>query len=127
MTLPTDSEERKNVPLYTGCMAYFPDALVEVARLSQFGNDKHNPGEPLHWSREKSGDHADCILRHQLEWNKMDEFGFYHAVPVAWRSLAQLQTLLEQVRTAGYWIRVDLDPNKQMHDAGMVKPWRSTP
>lgn len=96
MTLPTDSEERKGTPVYSGFMAYFPDAMAEVARLSQAGNDKHNPGEPLHWSREKSCDHADCIVRHQLEWDKVDDDDFYHAVKVAWRAMAQLQVLLER-------------------------------
>lgn len=47
-----------------GLLKYFPDALFEVARLSKTANDKHNPGEPLHWSKDKSADHADCIVRH---------------------------------------------------------------
>lgn len=94
--IPTDSKERKDAPVFSGFMAYFPDAIVEVARLSRAGNDKHNPGQPLHWSRDKSDDHADCIARHQLEFDKKDKDGFYHAVMVAWRAMAQLQLLLEQ-------------------------------
>ena len=94
--IPTDSTARKNAPVYSGFMAYFPDAMVEVARLSKAGNDKHNPNQPLHWSRDKSSDHGDCILRHQLEFDKVDpEDGYYHAVKVAWRAMAQLQVLLE--------------------------------
>lgn len=88
---------RKDAPVWSGFFKYFPDAIMEVARLSKIGNDKHNPGEPLHWSREKSGDHADCLLRHQLEYDKIDpEDGMYHAVKVAWRAMAQLQILLEK-------------------------------
>jgi len=85
------------VPLAAGCLDYFPDALAAVARLSKKGNDKHNPGQPLHWSREKSGDHADCILRHMTERGKMDEtIDELHDVEVAWRALAQCQLALEQ-------------------------------
>lgn len=64
LTLPTDSTDRKGVPMASGVLAYFPATLVEVARISKAGNDKHNPGQPLHWARGKSNDHADCILRH---------------------------------------------------------------
>lgn len=94
--LSTDSAERKNIPLSSGCLDYFPAALAEVARLSQAANDKHNPGEPLHWSRGKSNDHADCIARHQLERGIVDTDGFFHDVKVAWRALAQLQELMEE-------------------------------
>jgi hypothetical protein len=96
--LETDSAARKGLPIFSGVLAYFPDAIVEVARLSRAGNDKHNPGEPLHWSRDKSEDHADCIVRHQMEFDMIDDDGFYHATKVAWRALAQLQVLLEDRR-----------------------------
>lgn len=64
MTLPTDSAERKRYPLRKGCFNYFPAILAGVARVSIDGNDKHNPGQPLHHARGKSADHADCIDRH---------------------------------------------------------------
>jgi hypothetical protein len=96
--LPTDSEVRKRIPLYSGVMAYFPDALAAVAHLSFKGNEKHNPGEPLHWSREKSGDHLDCIARHLLENGTADETGTLHDVMLAWRALANLQLVLEKQR-----------------------------
>ena len=94
--LPTDSQERKDVPVYAGCLAYFPDAIAEVARLSKVGNDKHNPGAPLHWSRHKSSDHMDCIIRHALEAGTVDDDGFLHDVKIAWRALANLQLALEK-------------------------------
>lgn len=88
--------DRKGIPLFSGVLAYFPDALVEVARLSQAGNQKHNPGAPLHWARGKSMDHADCIVRHLLEYDDTDpEDGILHATKVAWRALALLQEELE--------------------------------
>src|SRR5690348_15140244 len=66
-TLPTDSGARKDIPLARGLLDYFPAALARVAELSRIGNEKHNPGEDLHHARGKSGDHADCILRHLVE------------------------------------------------------------
>lgn len=93
-----ESAQRKATPIYSGVLRYFPDALAAVARLSKAGNDKHNPGQPLHWAREKSTDHGDCIVRHQLTPDQIDpETGELHATAVAWRALAQLQ-LLEEAR-----------------------------
>ena len=93
--LPTDSDARKELPLARGLLDYFPAALTEVARLSQVGNDKHNAGESLHWARGKSGDHADCIMRHLVERGTIDTDGLSHSVKVAWRALALLQEELE--------------------------------
>lgn len=95
LLLPEDSQARKDVPLARGCLDYFPAALAEVARLSKAGNDKHNPGEDLHWARGKSNDHADCIMRHLAERGVTDTDGFSHSVKVAWRALALLQEELE--------------------------------
>lgn len=96
--LTDDAKARKETPLFSGCLRYFPRALAAVARLSKKGNDKHNPGEPLHWSRDKSNDHGDCLVRHQVEYDCIDpETGEYHATAVAWRALAQLE-LLEEAR-----------------------------
>jgi hypothetical protein len=67
MTLPTDSAERKDIPLYSGVLKYAPAALAGMARISKAGNDKHNPGEPLHHARGKSNDHPDCIVRHAVD------------------------------------------------------------
>ena len=93
--LPTDSQERKDTPVFSGFIEYFPAAVAEVARLSKAGNDKHNPGEPLHHARGKSNDHADCLLRHLMEAGKPDDDGFSHTVKVAWRAMAMLQEELE--------------------------------
>ena len=89
------SEQRKEYPIVTGVMDYFPDALAAVANVSYVGNQKHNPGQPLHWARGKSMDHEDCIGRHTIERDAEDG-GILHAANRAWRSLAALQELLEQ-------------------------------
>lgn len=95
-TLPEGSKDRKGIPLATGCFYYFPAALAYVAKISKAGNDKHNPGQPMHHARGKSSDHADCILRHQVDAGKVDpEDNLRHSGKVAWRALAQLQEELE--------------------------------
>lgn len=101
--ISSDSGVRKETPIFSGVLRYFPDALAAIARVSKAGNDKHNPGQPLHWSREKSTDHGDCIVRHQIEFDTIEpESGEYHAANVAWRALAQLQLLEEQRERSGH-------------------------
>lgn len=96
--LPADAGARKSVPLYSGVLRYFPDALVEIAKLSQIGNDQHNPGAPLHWDRAKSTDEHDALMRHLLEAGTMDTDGVRHSTKVAWRALAALQKEMEITR-----------------------------
>lgn len=93
-------QQRKERPLYSGVLNYFPDALLEVAHCSYVGNKQHNdPNEPMHWDRSKSGDELDALSRHLLEVNTMDKDGVRHAAKVAWRALANLQKTLEDEKT----------------------------
>lgn len=95
--MSTNSQDRKDTPIYSGVMAYFPLAIAAVARHSKWGNDKHNPGQPLHWSRGKSDDHLDSAARHLLECGTTDpESGNLHDVALAWRALANLQIAEEK-------------------------------
>lgn len=98
--LPGDATARKGAPVTTGCLDYFPLALAEIARLSKAGNDQHNPGQPLHWARHKSSDHADCITRHLIERGTIDTDGQRHTTKLAWRALALLQ---EELEAAAGW------------------------
>lgn len=93
--LPTDSAARKDIPLVRGLLDYFPAALAAVAEVSRIGNEQHNPGEPIHWARGKSTDHADCVVRHLVERGTLDSDGVRHSAKVAWRALALLQEELE--------------------------------
>lgn len=93
--LPSDAKERKQVPLAGGVFDYFTSALVEVAKVSFKGNEQHNPGQPLHWSRGKSADHADTMLRHFIERGTVDTDGVRHSAKMVWRALAVLQLELE--------------------------------
>jgi len=95
LNLTTDPQERKSTPIATGVLDYFPLALSEIARVSKAGNDQHNPGQPLHWAKDKSTDHADSLIRHFLERGTFDIDNQRHSAKVAWRALALLQTELE--------------------------------
>jgi hypothetical protein len=107
-TLPDDSAARKEIPLFRGCLRYFGAALAGVASVSKKGNDKHNPGEPLHHARGKSMDHADCIIRHLMDTDELItamergrnevtvERILDEASQVAWRALAYAQELHER-------------------------------
>lgn len=95
------AQDRKDRPLARGLLDYFPDALMEVAYTSKIGNDQHNPGQEMHWAKEKSTDHADCILRHLIDRGTMDTDGVRHSAKVAWRALALLQTELDKERSSG--------------------------
>lgn len=116
LTLPTDSKERKFVPMASGLLAYFPAALAGVAKISYQGNQKHNPGMPMQHSRWLSTDHEDCVLRHLLDtmelinaYSKDGEYGDGVAPPIteeqiltevsslAWRALALSQELHERL------------------------------
>lgn len=97
--LPTDSKARKAIPVWSGCIAYFPNALVAIAGLSQRANDQHNPGEPLHWAKEKSTDEQDAGMRHAIEplligASEYDADGTAHKVKKAWRAVAELERWL---------------------------------
>lgn len=116
LTLPTDSAERKDVPVFSGVLKYAPAALAGVARISKAGNDKHNPGEPLHHARGKSSDHGDCIVRHAMDvadieahivrnfdndsdtWYKSEDAKalLAEASQLAWRALIWSQELHER-------------------------------
>lgn len=91
-----NSAIRKQMPISEGVFGYFPDALAYVAYVSFLGNQKHNPGEPLHWARGKSNDHLDCIARHLASVGLKDQAGVRHSGNLAWRALANLQLELEK-------------------------------
>jgi len=102
-SLPVDSKERKEFPLYSGPIRYFPKALAGVAHVCKVGNDKHNPGQELHHARGKSGDHADCIVRHLIDLAEdfgkgkgKDENGIPQVAYIAWRALALAQEWYEK-------------------------------
>lgn len=121
-----DSAVRKGQPLASGNLRYFPDAHLAIAELSRYGNDKHNPGEPLHWSKDKSSDHVDCTARHLLEPFGIDySYGadrpVLHSVAAAWRALANAQVEIDTLKAKGQW---PLKPGPQAATAPADwQPW----
>jgi hypothetical protein len=104
--MSTDSAIRKLMPVASGCLAYFPDALLLVSWISRVGNEKHNPGQPLHWAKEKSQDESDAEVRHMLDGFRglppdpgLEPLGSLgHFASKAWRALADLQRACDATR-----------------------------
>jgi hypothetical protein len=98
--IKTEAQRRKGIPVTSGVLFYFPDAIREVAKCSQVGNDQHNPNQHLHWAKEKSTDEYDCMVRHLLDHqeNPLDTDGQLHLAKVAWRALAGLQRYMDKIK-----------------------------
>tara|TARA_R100000742_G_C4239660_1_gene59575 strand:+ start:327 stop:623 length:297 start_codon:yes stop_codon:yes gene_type:complete len=88
---------RKEMPIYSGVIKYFPLALKYISKVSLAGNKQHHPDKPLHWDRSKSQDELDALTRHLIDAGKLDDDGLYHDAKVAWRALANLEKLLESL------------------------------
>ena len=98
MPLPDDRDARNALPVWDGCIAYFPDAWAEIAKVSVLGQKQHGLPGTLHFARDVSTDHANKIMRHMLDHaagNVMDSDGTYHLAKAAWRALAALQVAIE--------------------------------
>ena len=94
----TKDKERKSTPIFDGVLAYFPDAIREVARCSAVANAQHNGDAPMHWNKEVSADELGSLTRHLVDLASgevMDTDGLTHYHKVAWRGLAALQRYLD--------------------------------
>ena len=119
MPLPTKDAERKALPLWTFLTEFFPDAIIELVRVAQAGNEQHSPGEPLHWARGKSMDQLNTAARHLWDHSTgavKDTDGMYHLAKAAWRVLAELQLRIEK----------DTAP-VALEDGTLVKPGEGVP
>lgn len=99
VTKLAEAAARKALPVHSGFLKYFPLVPAEVAKVSRIGNDQHNPGQPLHWSRGKSDDHLDSAFRHILDdaaGEEIDTDGAFHLAKAIWRLCAELQIRLEK-------------------------------
>lgn len=122
--LPSDPAARKQIPLASGVLDYFPSALCEIAKVSYQGNEQHNPGQKLHWARGKSTDHADTLQRHFTERGTLDVDGTRHSAKLAWRALALLQTELEEAgapRARGAQDHADSNANAGLRGVSATK------
>jgi hypothetical protein len=85
----------KDDRIATGVVDYFPNALAAVGRHSRLGNEKHNPGEEMHWAFDKSTAHADAAMSHFAQRGQIDpETGEDYDVGALWRMLAMVETRL---------------------------------
>jgi hypothetical protein len=110
--LPDNRDERNALPVWDGCIAYFPDCWAEIAKVSVQGNKQHGLGAKLHFARDISTDHANKVMRHMLDHaagNVMDSDGTYHLAKAAWRALAALQVAIEAQTSAGSPSAVQLE------------------
>lgn len=99
--LPTEDAERKKAQLWTYLMEYFPDSFLAEVGVAVAGNEQHNPGQPLHWAREKSTDHYNTAFRHMFDHGrgvKRDKDGQWHLAKAIWRLKAALQLEIEAER-----------------------------
>jgi len=110
------AENRKDTPVFTGVLRYFPDAIMEIARVSLQGNKQHHPDKPLHWDRDKSNDDLDALARHLIDAGTIDDDGIRHTAKVAWRALACLQKELENWDISKGAVR--LEENDRMNIIG---------
>ena len=90
------AKDRKESPVYSGVLKYFPDAMIEVSKCSYKGQQQHIPDKPLAWDRSKSGDELDALARHLLQAGTLDSDGIRHSAKVCWRALANLQKEIER-------------------------------
>lgn len=120
-----NAAERKDQPIFSGVIRYFPRALAALAHLSKVGNEQHNPGKPLHWDRSKSGDELDALTRHLVDAGSRDTDGEWHDTKVAWRALANLEKLLEQQAEAQANVERPLPVGWYERTSGMIGPWSS--
>ena len=90
------AQERKKIPVYSGFVKYFPNAMKEVAVCSRIANEQHHAGKPLHWDMDKSTDELDAMMRHLIDHTSepIDDDGIRHITKVAWRAMAMLERIL---------------------------------
>lgn len=112
-TLPDGAAERKKFPVGSGVLDYFPDAIVAVSNISYRGNEQHNPGQTLRWTRGKSSDHSDTLMRHYLQRGTIDTDGVRHTAKMVWRALAFLQEEIEAEQAKAQSVEpVTADPGR---------------
>ena len=90
------AQERKKIPVYSGFVKYFPNAMKDVAVCSRIANEQHHAGKPLHWDMDKSTDELDAMMRHLIDHisEPIDDDGIRHITKVAWRAMAMLERIL---------------------------------
>ncbi|MFI5397628.1 MAG: dATP/dGTP diphosphohydrolase domain-containing protein [Candidatus Binatia bacterium] len=97
-SFPDEDKARKRLPMWTYITQYFPKALMAELGVAVAGNEQHNPGEPLHWAREKSTDQMNTAFHHMWDHcagKTKDTDGQYHLAKAIWRLKAELELTIE--------------------------------
>jgi hypothetical protein len=105
--MSTDSATRKGMPVATGFVEYFPDAMLIASMVSLVGAIKHCGGK-LGWDKSKSGDEPDAELRHMIDRFRGDPADpglealahLGHYASKLWRAAADAQRACDAVRAA---------------------------
>lgn len=86
-----------NKPLVIkGFIEYFPNAIAEVARVSEFGAIKYDWGN---WKFVNNGvnRYTEALGRHLLASEETDpESALLHAAHIAWNAMARLELILKE-------------------------------
>lgn len=105
--MSTDSATRKGMPVASGFLAYFPDAVMLASIVSLVGANKHCGGV-LKWDKSKSADEPDAEARHMLDMLRglppdpgleaLAHLGHYASK--LWRAAADCQRAADVARAA---------------------------
>jgi len=91
--------DQGKAPVYRGAIGYFPRAIEELSRVSEFGARKYAWAG---WRHVPDGlnRYTDALARHLLKEASGEvcdaDSELLHAAHVAWNSLARLELILEQ-------------------------------
>lgn len=89
-------------PVWQGLVQYFPLALSEIAKVSDYGAKKYNlEFSERNWEKVEGAKerYEDALLRHILDetTDPYDgESGLLHAAHAAWNALAVLELVLKE-------------------------------
>lgn len=90
-------KDDRNKPLVVqGFMRQFPNAIAEVARVSEFGAMKYEWGN---WRFVHAGveRYTEALGRHLLATDEIDsESDLLHAAHTAWNAMARLELILKE-------------------------------
>ena len=91
-------------PIFHGSIAYFPNAIEAVSRVSNFGATKYAWNGWLHVPNGIER-YTDAMVRHlayEGEGEILDpDSGLLHAAHVAWNALARLELLIKERQNVG--------------------------
>ena len=87
------------IKVLKGALQYFPRALIEVAKVSEFGASKYSWKG---WENVPDGieRYGDALVRHlvaeEIEGEMTEDSGLLHASHIAWNALARLELMLRE-------------------------------